>query len=133
MKTITVAAKTEQLEALTAFVESVLEEDGCPYAALMQLDIVVDEIFTNISLYAYGEAGGSVTVACGVEDGCAKLVFSDEGIPYNPLEKADPDVTLSADERQVGGLGIFMVKKMTDFMNYEFINGCNTLTVGKKI
>ena len=133
MKTITVAALTEQLEPLTAFVEGVLEDEGCPYAVIMQMNVALDEIFTNISLYAYGAEGGEVTVSCGVENGSATLVFTDSGVPYNPLAKADPDVTLSAEERQIGGLGIFMVKKMSDSMDYEYVDGKNVLTVCKKV
>lgn len=131
MKTITVEAMTVLLDEVTAFVDEQLETGGCPYAVQMQLDIVTDEIFTNIARYAY-ENGGNVDISCGVADSVATIIFSDSGKPYNPLKKADPDITLSAEEREIGGLGIFMVKKIADFVEYEYYEGRNILTIIKK-
>ena len=99
----------------------------------MQIDVAIEEIFVNIAHYAY--PGGEGNAVIEVEaDSSAKnvlIVFEDNGIPYNPLEKEDPDISLSADDRPVGGLGIFMVKKTMDGMSYEYKDNRNRLTIVK--
>ena len=134
MKEITLEARIENLPALIEFVDGYLEEIACSMKAQMQIDIAVDEIFTNISSYAYTPGVGEATVEITKRDSESQveLTFIDSGVPYNPLEKADPDVTLSAEERQIGGLGIFMVKRTMDEMTYEYKDGKNILTIRKK-
>ena len=135
MKELTVDAAIENIPAVTAFVEEQLEQVGCPMKAQMQIDIAIDEIFSNIAQYAYTPKTGKATVRVEVtEDPMAVVItFIDNGIPYDPLAKADPNVSLPADERQIGGLVIFMVKKSMDEINYEYKNGQNILTIKKHI
>ncbi|MBR4901360.1 MAG: ATP-binding protein [Victivallales bacterium] len=135
MKELTVDAAIENIPVVTAFVEEQLEQVGCPMKAQMQIDIAIDEIFSNIAQYAYTPKTGKATVRVEVTENPMAVVitFIDNGIPYDPLAKADPNVSLPADERQIGGLGIFMVKKSMDEINYEYKNGQNILTIKKHI
>ena len=96
--------------------------------------MAADEIVTNISMYAYAPGTGDFTVnfAFDGEERAAEITFVDEGVPFDPLAKDDPDVTLSAEERQIGGLGIFLVKKTMDDMTYRREDGKNILTIRKK-
>ncbi len=106
-----------------------------PVKAKMQLSVAVDEIMANISNYAYEDGVGPVTVRLGFEEetGTVSLTFVDKGLPYNPLEKEDPDVTLSAEDRPIGGLGIYLVKKTMDYIAYEYKFNQNILTMQKKL
>lgn len=127
------AAKIEDIPEVTAFVEAELEKIDCPMKAAIQLNVAVDEIYSNIVKYAYPKAPGPVKVEVILDEDPASvsLRFTDEGVPYNPLTKEDPDITLSAEERTIGGLGIFMVKKTMDDMRYEYENEKNILTIKK--
>ena len=130
---ITVDATTDNLTEVLAFTEEVIEELGCPMKAQMQITVAVEEIFVNIANYAYGDETGEATVRIDrteEKEGVA-VVFTDGGMPFDPLEKADPDVSLPADERQIGGLGIYMVKKSMDDIRYRYIDGKNELTLVK--
>ena len=131
MKELTLEAKIENLEQVQLFVESVLEENGCPMKSLMQISIAVEEIFTNIALYAYGEDTGEARVCVRPLEAGAEITFLDRGMRYDPLQKEDPDVTLTAEERPVGGLGVFMVKKIMDEVRYEYRDGQNVLIMRK--
>ncbi len=135
MRELTLAATVENIAAATAFVDEQLEALDCPMRAQMQIDVAIDELFGNIAHYAYAPGTGEATVRVGFDEAArlVSLTFIDSGVPYNPLEKEDPDVTLSAEERAVGGLGIFMVKKIMDGMAYERIDGRNVLTIQKRI
>jgi anti-sigma regulatory factor (Ser/Thr protein kinase) len=135
MKEMTIDAAIENIPAVTAFVEEQLEQYNCPMKAQMQIDIAIDELFSNIAQYAYNPKTGKATVRVEVTENPMAVIitFIDNGVPYNPLAKTDPDVTLSADERQIGGLGIFMVKKSMDDISYEYKNGQNILKIKKKI
>ena len=135
MKELTVEAKTTNIEAVTDFVNEQLEALDCPMKAQMQIDIAIDELFGNIAHYAYNPEIGKATVRVEViEDPLAvTITFIDNGVPYDPLAKADPDTTLSAEEREIGGLGIYMVKKSMDYITYEYKDGQNILTIKKKI
>ena len=135
MAEITLAATVENINAATDFVAEKLEEMGCAMKAQMQISIAVDELFANIANYAYPDGQGQATVRVDQsEDGKrAVITFIDSGIPYNPLEKEDPDTTLSAEDRPIGGLGIFMVKKSMDAVTYEYKNGQNILTIKKHL
>ena len=135
MKELTIAAKIENIEAVTDFVNEQLEALDCPMKAQMQIDIAIDELFGNIAHYAYNPEIGKATVRVEViEDPLAvTITFIDNGVPYDPLAKADPDTTLSAEEREIGGLGIYMVKKSMDEISYEYKDGQNILTIKKKI
>ena len=133
MKELTLEARVENIDAVTDFVNGELEALGCPMKAQMQIDVAIDEIFANIASYAYSGGEGEATVHFSVEEEprAAVITFLDRGIPYNPLKNEDPDVTLSAEDRQVGGLGIFLVKKTMDVVKYEYRNGRNILQIKK--
>ena len=135
MKEMTIAAKVENIEAVTDFVNEQLEALDCPMKAQMQIDIAIDELFGNIAHYAYNPEIGNATVRVEVTgDPLAVVItFIDNGVPYDPLAKADPDTTLSAEERDIGGLGIYMVKKSMDEISYKYQDGKNILTIKKNI
>lgn len=135
MNEMTIAAKVENIPAVTAFVDERLEALDCPLKAQMQIDIAIDELFGNIAHYAYQPGVGPATVRVEVERDPLSVVitFIDHGVPYDPLAKADPDVTLSAEEREIGGLGIYMVKKTMDAISYEYKDGKNILTLQKRL
>ena len=135
MKELTIEAKTSNIEAVTDFVNEQLEALDCPMKAQMQIDIAIDELFGNIAHYAYNPEIGKATVRVEViEDPLAvTITFIDNGVPYDPLAKADPDTTLSAEEREIGGLGIYMVKKSMDDITYEYKDGQNILKIKKNL
>ncbi len=135
MKELTLDATVENISTVTAFVDEELEKIDCPMKAQMQIDIAIDEVFSNIAHYAYHPFVGSATVKIEVieEPMSVVITFIDGGTPYNPLEKEDPDITLSAEEREIGGLGIFMVKKSMDSIDYEYKDGQNILRIKKNI
>ena len=113
--------------------DAILEENDCPVKTQMQIDIAVEEIFVNIANYAYAPGSGSADIKAGVSGTPSVFVisFADKGVPYNPLAKSDPDISLPADKRQIGGLGIFMVKKSMDDLSYEYKDGQNIMTIRK--
>ena len=135
MKEITVDAMIENMNTVTAFVDDFLDQIACPMKSRIQINIVIDEIFGNICHYAYKDSVGAVTVR--VESGntpkAVFLTFTDNGIPYNPLETEDPDITLSSEERKIGGLGIYLVKKNMDEMKYEYVNQQNRLWMEERL
>lgn len=135
MKELTLAATVENIETVTEFVNAQLEMHDCPIKAQMQIDIAIDELFGNIAHYAYDSEIGNATVRVEVsEEPLAVIItFIDNGIPYDPLAKDDPDITLSAEEREIGGLGIYMVKKSMDEITYEYKDSQNILTIKKNI
>ena len=135
MKELTIAATIENISTVTDFVNEQLEALDCPMKAQMQIDIALDELFGNIAHYAYNPEIGEATVRVDVVENPLSVVitFIDNGVPYDPLEKADPDTTLSAEERDIGGLGIYMVKKSMDDIAYEYKDGQNILTIKKSL
>ena len=130
---LTVKAEISSIEQATAFVEERLERDGCPMKAQMQLAVAIDEILSNIASYAYGPEGGEATLEYEHGEGRVKLTFTDSGRPYDPLGREDPDTTLPAEEREPGGLGIFMVKRTMDDCGYEYRDGRNVFWIVKKV
>lgn len=135
MKELTIAATLENIPVVTDFVSEQLEQLDCPMKVQIQISIAIDELFSNIARYAYNPKTGSATVQVEVTDDPLAVVvtFIDEGKPYDPLAKEDPDITLSAEEREVGGLGIYMVKKSMDDVTYEYKEGRNILKIKKSI
>lgn len=135
MKELTVDAAVENIEVVTDFVNEELEKLDCPVKARRQIDVAIDELFGNIARYAYLPDVGKATVRFSVEEDPLEvtITFIDNGIPFNPLEKSNPDTHLSAEERPIGGLGIFLVKKSMDLVEYEYKNGQNILKIKKKI
>ena len=135
MKEWTFEASVDRIPWLTEQVDGLLEGLDCPMRAQMQIDVAIDELMANIASYAYGTGKGEVTVRFDFESGdrTVVLTFIDSGIPYDPLAKPDPDVTLAVEKRTVGGLGIFLVKKTMDDMTYARQDGRNVLTIRKRI
>ena len=135
MKEMTFKATIENIGPVTAFVESALEEAGCSMKALMQINVAMDELFANIARYAYPGKEGEATVRFEVdqESRTASITLIDRGIPFNPLTVKEPDTTSPGEKRPIGGLGIFLVRKTMDHMDYEYKDGCNILTIRKKI
>ncbi len=136
---LTLEARVENLDRVLSFVDGFLERLDCPMRKQMQIDVAVEELFVNIAHYAYKEGTGSATIRVGSEipgEGAAPvaaITFVDRGVPYDPLKKEDPDVTLPAEKRAIGGLGIYMVKKSMDEVSYEYLDGQNVLTIRKKL
>ena len=128
-----VPAKTEKLPDLLSFLEETLDSLGCPEKAKMQISVAAEEIFVNIASYAYGPEDGTAAVFVGPADrpDTVRIVFQDSGRPFDPTQSADPDVTLPAEEREIGGLGIFMTKKLMDLVKYEYRDEKNILTLEK--
>ena len=133
MNKIIVPAERERLDDVLVFIEKSLDSSGCSVKSKLRLDVAVEEIFVNIACYAYGGNSGDVEIEYAVEDNSAVITFRDKGTAYNPLERDDPDVTLSAQEREIGGLGILMVKKSMDDVRYSYENGENILTIFKSL
>ena len=133
MKEWTLDATVENIAVITDCIEAELDAIGCPMKAKMQIGIAVDELFGNIAHYAYGTGIGVATVRLSVQydKKAVSLTFIDSGVPYNPLVKEDPNTALSANERQIGGLGIYLVKKTMDDMTYSYRDGQNVLTITK--
>lgn len=112
-----------------------LEEADCSPQVQMQLEIVLDELMSNVARYAYPSKDGDITVSIDVVENPKRVVIilADSGIPYNPLEREDPDITLSAEERKIGGLGIYIVKKYMDEITYTYQDNQNILTLVKRL
>lgn len=135
MKELNLDATVENIETVTEFVDTELELLDCPPKALMQINIAIDELFGNIAHYAYQPDKGPATVRVEVEENPLSVIitFIDGGKPFDPLAQGDPDITMSAEERSIGGLGIFMVKKTMDEIVYEYENGKNILKIKKNL
>lgn len=135
MKELLIDAKVDNLNKVLSFVDQELEELGCSFKSQMQLDVAVEEIFVNIASYSYQPGTGSARICLDVEHSPLTIVvrFIDSGIPYDPLKRKDPNVTLGAADRAIGGLGIYMAKKSVDEMLYEYREGKNILTLRKKL
>jgi sigma-B regulation protein RsbU (phosphoserine phosphatase) len=132
-KELNVEADAENLNTVFDFVHSELEKAGCPPKMQLQIDIAVEEIFINIASYSYHPDRGAAIIRAAVFDNEVWLEFEDSGRPYNPLEKSDPDITAGAEERPIGGLGIFMVKKLMDTAEYRYEDNKNLFTLKKSL
>lgn len=132
MQTKTFLATDENMQSINDFVHAALPPD-CPEDVIFKIDVAVEEIYINIAHYAYAPSTGEVEVSCGEENGVFTVMFSDRGKPFDPLAHADPDITLSADEREIGGLGIFMTKKFMSSVAYRYEDGKNILTITKAL
>ena len=135
MKELTLSSVRENIPAVIDFINRELESLGCSVKTEAQIDIAIDELCSNIANYSYDEKHGEVTVKFETErePRTVTLAFVDSGRPFNPLGFSDPDVTLSARERKIGGLGIYMVKKSMDDVCYEYRDGKNILTIRKTL
>ena len=131
----TFPAKVEALSEVLGFVDRMLELYECPMKTQVAICVAIEEVFVNVAHYAYPEGEGDVTFSIGYDEDSKKVTFrmSDKGVPFNPLERPDPDITLSAEERGIGGLGIFITKKTMESVSYVYENGENILTMIKTI
>ena len=134
-KTITMEASLSNLERALAFVDETLEQMDCPMKQQMQVDLALEEAFVNVANYAYGGEPGpvSLSVLAEGETGELTITLMDRGTPFDPLGREEPDLSLPAEEREIGGLGIFMVKKSMDEVRYAYEDGQNILTMVKHI
>jgi sigma-B regulation protein RsbU (phosphoserine phosphatase) len=128
-------ARVEALPEVIGFVEQSLEGFECPMKIQTAVCVAIEEVFVNVARYAYGDGEGEATLGIGFDEHSREVTFkiTDKGIPFDPLKKPDPDITLSADDREIGGLGIFITKKTMDTVSYSYENGENILTMIKKI
>ena len=133
MRELKIAALNENLPEVLKFIGENLEQTGCKPADSTRIEVAVEEIFSNIANYAYNPETGSAKVSVELSDDPVKVIisFTDNGKPYNPLAKEDPNLKLSLSERERGGLGIFMTKKFMDKVSYEYKDGMNILTIEK--
>ena len=126
-----VPAEVDKLTEVLEFVDTILEDNLCPMKAQTQIDIALEELYVNIARYAYPDEDGEATIRVSITSEGVEITLIDSGIPYDPLAKPDPDVTLSAKERAIGGLGIFMSKKLMDDIIYQYADEKNILTIKK--
>lgn len=135
VKELSLDATVDNIAVVTDFVNAELEAIGCPMKALMQIDVAIDELFSNIALYAYAPGSGSATVRVETESDppAAVITFIDQGTPFDPLSASAPDVSLPASERDAGGLGVFLVKKIMDEAVYAYRDGKNIIRIKKRI
>jgi sigma-B regulation protein RsbU (phosphoserine phosphatase) len=131
----TFPAKTEALPDILGFVEETLEGYGCPMKIQMAVCVAIEEVFVNVAHYAYGDGEGDMSLGIGFDKETRAITFcmTDKGVPFDPLQNPDPDITLSAEEREIGGLGIFITKQTMDSVTYTYENGKNILTMIKTI
>lgn len=129
----TFEAKKENLQTVLDFLESELINNGCNMKILTSLLIAMEELFINVASYAYPDNNGDATIIVDFKDNDLYLTLIDSGIEFNPLAKEDPNIKASAEERQIGGLGIFMVKKTMDDMSYKREDNKNILMMKKRI
>ena len=134
---VTFTADDKNLEKVLDFIHQLLPAD-CETDLLYKIDLAAEEIFVNIAHYAYKEklpegVAGTVWLTAAFEDDTLTMIFSDTGGPFNPLDRPDPDVTLSAVDRRIGGLGIYLTKKYMDSLEYRYEDGKNILTMKKVI
>ena len=128
-------ASVEALDSVMSFVGGLLEEADCPMKTQMKIELAVEEIFVNIASYAYPSGTGRALIRMSVsgEPPVAEITFIDSGVKYDPLAKEDPDITLKAEDRGIGGLGIFLTKKNMDDVSYEYRDGKNIFTMRKTL
>lgn len=131
---LTIKAQDKNLQTVTDFIHGAIT-DYCTNLVENQIDLAIEEIFVNIAHYAYGTANteNEVKIVCKYEYKLLTVTFIDQGIKFNPLERPDPDITLSAKDRKIGGLGIFLTKKFMDKVSYEYRDGKNYLTFVKQV
>ena len=135
MKELIIQAVTDNLSEVLSFVDEQLEAADCPIKTQLQIDVAVEEIFVNIAHYAYASGSGTAELRAGVsgEPPTFEMSFIDSGIPFDPLAKPDPDVTLPVEKKQIGGLGIYIVKKTMDSVCYRRNGENNELAITKTL
>ena len=133
-KNLTLPNDVQEVPRLAAFVEDICEVAGIDMGTTMKMNLAIEEAVVNVMNYAYPSGvKGEVRIEAGVREGYVEFVISDDGTPFNPMEVEDADTTLSAEERQIGGLGIFLVKHFMDIVEYKYVDGQNVLTLRKNL
>ena len=133
VKKLVMDATHENLSKVNQMIDDYLKDKNCSFKTRMQIELAVEEIYVNIANYAYPNGGGKAEIILQKNNKQFVMTFKDSGVPYDPLAKPDPDTTLSASERKIGGLGIFLVKKNMDDVTYEYKDGYNILTITKNL
>lgn len=128
---ITVKASLENLERINSFILLWTKKIGLSPGSENQLLLAVEEACVNVAKYAYPEFTGPVTIDCRLDGGRLILQIRDEGVPFNPLKTPEPDLALSLEEREVGGLGIFFIRRLVDKVEYRREGKFNVLTLSK--
>ena len=128
----TFPCELDQLSNVQGFIDAELEKADCPVKVQFQIDLAVEELFVNVVHYAYADHNGFCHVQLDIKDGYAKIRLIDDGKRFDPTAKEDPDTNLSAEERGIGGLGIFITKKTMDEFSYEYVDNQNIVTILKK-
>ena len=133
--TMTLDAVPENFAAVQDWIREHLASIPCSVRTLLELDMIVEEVFINIANYAYGNQIGKawVDLFMDADSNCLTMIFRDKGTPYDPLKKETPDLTSPAEKRAIGGLGIFLVHEYSDSLSYEYKDGENRLTICKKL
>ena len=133
MRELNVEANDENLSVVLGFVDEVLESAG--FMPEVKISVALEEMYVNVAHYAYAPKTGRIRISAGVLDDPKRLVIilEDGGVPFNPLDKKDPDTSLDTSTRPIGGLGIFMTKKIMDKMEYERRDGKNIVTLTKNL
>ena len=128
-------ANVDKLDDVIAFLDEMVADINPNFRQLKKLELALEEAFVNVALYAYPEGNGDVKIDINIDDKdrSVNIVLTDSGLPFDPLSEKDPDVTLPSDKRKIGGLGIFLVKSVTDEQHYEYRDSKNILTFKKNI
>jgi anti-sigma regulatory factor (Ser/Thr protein kinase) len=131
----TFPANTEALTDVLAFVEQILESYDCSMKIQTAICVAIEEVFVNVAHYAYGKEQGDIRLDVAFDKKTREITFTmaDKGVAFDPLKRPDPDISLPAEKREIGGLGIFITKKTMDTVTYAYENGENILTMIKKI
>ncbi len=135
MENVTINSDLLELDNIFDKLDFLLSEYDYNLKLVMQLKLAVEEIFTNICNYAYDDKDGMVVLSLETNPSPLSITikFEDHGSYFNPLDIRNPDTNLTAEEREIGGLGIFLVKKNVDEIQYENIDGKNVLTIKKHL
>ena len=125
-------ADINELASVTVFLEEELDKAEASPKLMVTFAVALEELFVNVAHYAYPGSKGTVKIGIDTSGDSIVVQLTDSGLPFNPLAKPDPDITESAEERKIGGLGIYMVKKSMDNVTYEYKDNQNILTISKR-
>ena len=131
--TRTFPAQLSEMDNFLAYTEEIMEGCDCPFKVITQITLALEELFVNVASHAYPEGNGTLDYTIMADDGKMTFIMEDSGVPFDPLAKKDPDITLSVEERDIGGLGIYMVKNIMSEINYSYTDGKNVLTLIKNL
>jgi sigma-B regulation protein RsbU (phosphoserine phosphatase) len=133
-KNLTLSNDVQEVPKLAAFVDEICEAVGIDMSSAMKMNLAIEEAVVNVMNYAYPSGTkGEVRIEAKAHEGYVEFVISDDGKPFNPTEVKDADTTLSVEERDIGGLGIFLVKHYMDKVKYKYVDGQNVLTLRKNL